>query len=469
MSQEEILLKCDFCPSSYKVKGSLSSHKRTKHREQLDDKIRKAKEAAKAKRELAKEPEVLKEVIEDQELMEAVDKTLERVKSIEELRNFSKSLGQPKMKLMAERSWLSATLGRGLGDMLGNLAVPQPSSCRECVMMTEAFKEHDKIIEEKNEEIEEKNTTIKELGAMLEVVAAQVMGPGGQGDDMKEECSKVKEVLEHKEVVLVKKDKELEEKKEVIKNQKLEIIELKEELKRVKRVVEVTKPKENKKNEDIIEVDKPKEKKKETITKETQSQKANNKEFPCTVCRKKEKSKSDLMIHMDTVHGEHEALVHSNEWPTPSQSGRQSIVCRNGDNCTWLKDNRCNFKHSKKPETKRHNTNNHNNTRQEKCRNGPNCNWRKTGSCKFNHHEGRDHGEWQQQPRQAGFRRHNNREHRAEVEEERIYRNVRNPGEPVGWCLDGDNCRRKRFCMYKHTQWQHKNMSFQMQANQPRN
>ena len=57
------------------------------------------------------------------------------------------------------------------------------------------------------------------------------------------------------------------------------------------------------------------------------------------------------------------------------------------------------------------------------------------------HHEEANHGEWQEPPKQRGFRRHQG--------------NVRNPGEPVGWCLDGDDCTKGRRCMQKHTYWQH--------------
>ena len=67
------------------------------------------------------------------------------------------------MRVIAEPSWLSTTLGRGLGGMLGNLAVPQPSSCRGCTMMTEEIKEHDKVIEAKNEELFKQGKRIKEL------------------------------------------------------------------------------------------------------------------------------------------------------------------------------------------------------------------------------------------------------------------------------------------------------------------
>merc|ERR1719319_1408379 len=106
-------------------------------------------------------------------MVDIVDKTLERVKQIEDLTKFSKSMvTRPPKPVVAEPNWLSATMGRGLGDMLGNLAVPQPSSCRECVMLTRAFEEQDKAI--------------KELGAMLELLAAQARGPGDQVDALKE-------------------------------------------------------------------------------------------------------------------------------------------------------------------------------------------------------------------------------------------------------------------------------------------
>ena len=108
------------------------------------------KEEAKSKKELSKEPEVLKEAIEDEEFVNA---SLERAKDIDQMKRFSESMEARKHKvsLVAEPRWLSKTLGRGLGNMLGNLAVPQPSSCRECVMMTTEIKDHDKVMQDKNE------------------------------------------------------------------------------------------------------------------------------------------------------------------------------------------------------------------------------------------------------------------------------------------------------------------------------
>ena len=168
------------------------------------------------------------------------------------------------------------------------------------------------------------------------------------------------------------------------------------------------------------------------------------------------------MIHMDVAHKEHEQLV----------SSAQGIPCTNGENCSWNRNNRCRFVHPRTSNVEEHERNNPSSHRRkeerELCKNGPECGYKRNGSCKFSHHQDRSHGKWEQQPRQHGFRRHN-REHREEEKPVRPL-NVRNPGEPVGWCLDGDNCRRKRFCMYKHTRWQHENISsFRMPATQSRN
>ena len=457
--------KCDFCPATYKVKSSLTSHKRTKHKEELDEKIRRAKEAAKAKKELAKEPEVLQEAIEDEEIVEMVDMTMERVKKTEELTKFAQSMKTRKTKvsLVAEPKWLSKTLGRGLGDKLGNLAVPLPPSCRECIMMTNEIKDHDKMMQEKNEELEEKAETIKELGGVLELMASQASGAPGvlkEVQELKDEISNMKEVMDFQEKSLQKKDEELEKKKEEIKKQKLELIRLGDELKKVK------------KDEEAVQVVTSREKNRETKKKPTEASQQKKDEIQCTKCDKKEKSKSDLMIHMDLVHKEHDVLVRNatrEEWPTLAQG----TLCRNGENCSWKRNNRCKFVHPRSSEVESHKSDNHSSRRREEepelCRNGPECGYKRNGVCKFSHHQERSHGRWQQQQRRHGFRRHNRREHREE-EEEPVFRNVRNPGEPVGWCLDGDNCRRKRFCMYKHTKWQHENLaSFQRQAMQWRN
>ena len=156
------------------------------------------------------------------------------------------------------------------------------------------------------------------------------------------------------------------------------------------------------------------------------------------------------------------------EWPALTQG----ILCRNGNNCRWNNNNRCKFVHPRRSNMEKHQRSNHSSHRTkeepELCRNGPGCGYRRNGACKFSHQEDWSHGRWEQQPRQHGFRRHR-REHREEEEYVRPG-NVRNPGEPVGWCLDGDNCRRKRYCMYRHTRWQHEYLSsFQTQATRPRN
>ena len=282
-------------------------------------------------------------------------------------------------------------------------------------------------------------------------------GPGGQVDvkDFMEENSKLKEVLVSKENELDKKDKALEKKKETIKKQKLELIELKEEMKGLKKDVQVIRPEE---------------KKKDSQKKAAEVSQQKKDDVQCTKCNKKEKSKSDLMIHMDMVHKEHEELVNhaqNDQGPALAQEGE---ACRNGDNCSWKRNNKCKFVHTRKPNVESHNRNIHSKEEPPMCTNGPNCGYKKNGACKFTHHQGKSHDTWQKQPRQHGFRKHNNREHREEEEPVRTFRNVRNPAEPVGWCLDGDNCSRNRYCMYKHTRWQQVNLaSFQMQASQSRN
>merc|ERR1712083_384916 len=105
-----------------------------------------------------------------------------------------------------------------------------------------------------------------------------------------------------------------------------------------------------------------------------------------------EKSKSDLMIHMDEEHNEHEELMNRNAWPTLEQ-GKE---CFNGEDCKFLRQNRCKFVHGRRTDVKTHNENKHSvRGKQEEvplCRNGPDCRWRRNGACKFTHHEGRSHG-----------------------------------------------------------------------------
>ena len=255
----------------------------------------------------------------DQRTVDEMQETLttevedKNAKVIDDLKSFSKSLiyRKPKVSVQAEPSWLSTTLGRGLGGMLGNLAVPQPSSCRGCDLRSKEIEEHDKVVQNKNEELFEQSERIKELGGLLEEVAGVGGARGGkeEGQEVKEELSKMKEVLEAKEKSLKKKDRELERKKEEVKNMKLELIKVKEEmaLKQYKHVP--------------VEAQgaRSKDKKKETKTNPTDENKRESKTkspeagFSCTKCDNKERSKSDLMIHMDTVHKEHEELTRGAE------------------------------------------------------------------------------------------------------------------------------------------------------------
>ena len=265
--------------------------------------------------------------------------------------------------------------------------------------------------------------------------------------ELKEEIGKVKEVLEFleeghnmKDESLDMKDKTIEVKKDLIRKLKLEIIKLKEN----KLVV---------KKRDVLKADdafrrKVKEREaKEKITKE----KVGTNEFPCTKCEKKETSKSDLMIHMDLVHKDNQQRVDNEVKPNPD-------VCRNGETCSWFRNNRCKFQHISRPEMKNHKRSNHSSKENDPrpCRNGPGCNSKKDGGCKFSHHQNPNHGKWQEPRRPAGFRRHQGRDHREE--EERVYNNVEFPELPVAWCIDGDNCSKGRRCMQKHTSWQHENL-----------
>ena len=288
--------------------------------------------------------------------------------------------------------------------------------------------------------------------------------------ELKEEISMMKEVetdmrttLVLQDAELVKRAKALEMKKETIKKMKLKEIDLQEEIKSLK------KNKDAKKGlQDTRPVPKTVEKTKET---QMSAQKSQQKEdhIQCTKCGKKEDSKSDLMIHMDLVHKQHEDPVQkaqNKEWPAL----KQGEACRNGDGCSWKRNNKCKFVHNTRSDVRSHEKGIQSTSRgeAEPCKNGPNCGYRKNNACKFSHHKENNHGRWEEQPRQHGFRKHN-KEHRKE-ETEPVFRNVRNPGEPVGWCLDGGNCRRKRFCMLKHTQWQHENLaSFRIPASQARN
>ena len=250
-------------------------------------------------------------------------------------------------------------------------------------------------------------------------------------------------MLEAKEKLLEKKDVELEKKKEEAKKMKLELINIKEEmaLKEYQHVpVDVQGARQRKTKTKPTE-----EKEKQFRTKSTEAG------FPCTKCDKNEKTKSDLMIHMDVAHKEHEELITNAQKEVPART--QGIPCRNGDNCSWNRSNRCKFVHQRRTNVEEHKRNNHSSRRRQEepelCRNGPECGYERNGVCRFSHHQDRYHGRWEEQPRRHGFRKHN-REHREEEMEPVRRGNFRNPGEPVGWCWEGDNCRRKRYCMYKH-------------------
>ena len=121
---------CEFCQGAYKSKGSLSAHRTRKHKEEMEKKIRKSKQLAEAMKELSKEPEILQQVMEDDDLVELVDVTLERRKKIDDFTQFSKSLEsgvrKPKTSVMAEPRWLSKTLGKGLGGHAGEPGSPPP-------------------------------------------------------------------------------------------------------------------------------------------------------------------------------------------------------------------------------------------------------------------------------------------------------------------------------------------------------
>ena len=65
-------------------------------------------------------------------------------------------------------------------------------------------------------------------------------------------------------------------------------------------------------------------------------------EFPCNRCDKKETSKSDLLIHMDLVHKAHDEMLNRAERPNPA-------MCRNGENCSWHRNNRCKFQFKQEP------------------------------------------------------------------------------------------------------------------------
>ena len=152
---------------------------------------------------------------------------------------------------------------------------------------------------------------------------------------------------------------------------------------------------------------------------------------------------------MDLVHKAHDEMLNRAERPNPA-------MCRNGENCSWHRNNRCKFQHSSRSDVSNHPSRSHSGKEKETCRNGPNCNFKRNGACKFDHHSDSDHSEWQEPRRQHGFRRHQGREHREEGPRRKP--NVVNPGVPVAWCLDGDDCTKGRHCMQKHTYWQHDNL-----------
>ena len=76
-------------------------------------------------------------------------------------------------------------------------------------MMINEIKDHDKMIQQKDEELEQKDVTIKELGGVLELMASHAsVAPGGNKEvqDLKEEISNMKEVIDFQEKSLQQKD-----------------------------------------------------------------------------------------------------------------------------------------------------------------------------------------------------------------------------------------------------------------------
>ena len=502
---------CAFCEKVYDKGSSFYSHMSSKHPIKYKaQKAAKLKQAQAKLRKVAEKTNVVKdmfpgsaedeidlveaveehdmgEVLDDHELGVAGVEHEGRVKQIDDMKSFSKSLDH--VVIVPESRWLGCTMGAELGNMLARASRSLPGlveapACGGCDMRTMEIKEHDKIIQSKNEELYEKDVIIKELGGILELMASCT--PEGQVQrsemkepneqirkikvkakvkvtEMKHEISMMKEVeidmrrtLVLQDAELVKRDKDLEMKKEIIKKMKLKEIDLKEEIK------SLNKNKDAKKGlQDTRPVPKAVQKNKETA--KNTAQQSQQDEIKCTKCGKKENSKSDLMIHMDLVHTREELVqnTQNKEWPTL----KQGEACKNGDGCSWLRNNKCRFVHNIKSDVRSHKKAIH--SEAEPCKNGPNCGYRRNNACKFSHQEN-NHGRWEEQPKQHGFRKHNNKEHR---EEEPVRKgNVRNPGEPVGWCLDGGNCRRQKYCMYKHTEWQHENLSsFLKLARQSRN
>ena len=373
------------------------------------------------------EDAAINEVMEDLDLLEATEDAELKSKRKEEIEKLRLSLLEKPVAINPNQNWMMKTLPardlRVLLDETETEAIAEKKKCKECEigqMTVDTIVKANKELETTKEDLEKK---LKES---------------------MEECSKVKEVLEFKERGLEAKDRELESKKESIKELKLELIKKKDKKKKkddvVKPVVTAT-PKEKTKPDETVP---PKENTSETTEKDKN-------EFPCSKCDKKETSKSDLLIHMDLVHKDQEELVTNSVSPNPE-------VCRNGENCTWLRNNKCKFLHSSRPVVTDHERRNH--SRQEKetdpCKNGPTCNFKRNGACRFSHHQDSNHGEWQEPRRQAGFRRHQEKEHREEGPMRKG--NVVNPGEPVAWCIQGDDCTKGRDCMHKHTYWQQDNL-----------
>ena len=369
------------------------------------------------------EDAAINEVVDDLELLEATEDSELKTKRREEIEKLRLSVLEKPLAINPNQNWMMKTLPAGdllvLLDETEKEATVEKKKCKECEigqMTVDTIVKTNKELETAKEELEKK---LKES---------------------MEECSKVKEVLEFKERGLEAKDKELERKKEAIKELKLELIKKKDKKKKkdgVVKPVETATPKEKTKPVETILLQ---EKASETTEKDKN-------EFPCSKCDKKETSKSDLLIHMDMVHKDHEELVTGAETPE---------VCRNGENCSWRRNNKCKFLHNSRPEVTDHTRRNHSGQEKESCKNGPNCNFKRNGACRFSHHQDSNHGEWQEPRRQAGFRRHQEKEHREEGPMRKG--NVVNPGEPVAWCIQGDDCTKGRDCMHKHTYWQQDNL-----------
>ena len=72
--------------------------------------------------------------------------------------------------------------------------------------------------------------------------------------------------------------------------------------------------------------------------------------FKCQHCEKVETTKYKIVKHYYEVHEEVEAEVHQEERPKQNQSGQE--ICRNGERCSYKKENRSKFVHKSKDEVR---------------------------------------------------------------------------------------------------------------------